>query len=83
MDGFISIRKSIRWLPGVASEPTSTIVLTSPQRHFVDLRILKDENGSIEGIASQLDQNRLVKNMGISRANYQQYFQVKIFISLG
>ncbi|XP_055310571.1 uncharacterized protein LOC129573684 [Sitodiplosis mosellana] len=49
MCGFISVRKSVRWLPDVASEPTSTIVLTSPQRQFVDLRILKDENGSIEG----------------------------------
>jgi hypothetical protein len=38
--GSISIRKSIRWLPDEASEPTSTIVLTSPQRRFVDLRIL-------------------------------------------
>ncbi|KAK0382913.1 hypothetical protein NLU13_8829 [Sarocladium strictum] len=37
--GSISIRKSIRWLPDDASEPTSTIVLTSPQRKFVDLRI--------------------------------------------
>ncbi|KAI1122915.1 hypothetical protein F5Y10DRAFT_63664 [Nemania abortiva] len=38
----ISIRDSIRWLPDAASEPTSTIVLTSPGRRFVDIRILKD-----------------------------------------
>jgi hypothetical protein len=37
----ISIRESIRWLPDEASEPTSTIVLTTPNRRFVDLRILK------------------------------------------
>ena len=39
----ISIRHSIRWLPidDQASEPTSTIVLTSPERRFVDLRIFK------------------------------------------
>ncbi|UNI15939.1 hypothetical protein JDV02_002423 [Purpureocillium takamizusanense] len=36
----ISIRKSIRWLPGEAQEPTSTVVLTSPSRRFVDLRII-------------------------------------------
>jgi len=36
----ISVRRSIRWLPEDASEPTSTIVLTSPGRHFVDVRIL-------------------------------------------
>ncbi|KAF6803926.1 hypothetical protein CSOJ01_10552 [Colletotrichum sojae] len=39
--GSISFREHIRWLPDEASEPTSTIVLTSPQRRFVDLRILK------------------------------------------
>ncbi|OAQ75185.1 sodium/nucleoside cotransporter [Purpureocillium lilacinum] len=37
----ISIRKSIRWLPGEAEEPTLTVVLTSPARRFVDLRIVK------------------------------------------
>lgn len=41
----ISIRDSIRWLPdAVASEPTSTVVLTSPEHRFVDIRILKDIN---------------------------------------
>ncbi|KAF7533814.1 hypothetical protein G7054_g6767 [Neopestalotiopsis clavispora] len=39
----ISIRESIRWLPDQASEPTSTIVLTSPGKRFVDLRVLKSE----------------------------------------
>ncbi|KAI0097602.1 hypothetical protein GGR51DRAFT_463617 [Nemania sp. FL0031] len=38
----ISIRDSIRWLPDAASEPTSTIVLTSPGHRFVDIRVLKD-----------------------------------------
>ncbi|KAF5026881.1 hypothetical protein F66182_1020 [Fusarium sp. NRRL 66182] len=45
--GTISVRKHIRWLPEEASEPTSTIVLTSPAKHqFVDLRILLPENDS-------------------------------------
>ncbi|KAI8947192.1 hypothetical protein F4801DRAFT_525007 [Xylaria longipes] len=38
----ISIRNSIRWLPDAASEPTSTVVLTSPEHRFVDIRVLKD-----------------------------------------
>lgn len=36
----ISFRKFIRWLPEEASEPTSTLVLTSPERRFVDIRVL-------------------------------------------
>ncbi|OIW25695.1 hypothetical protein CONLIGDRAFT_708394 [Coniochaeta ligniaria NRRL 30616] len=36
----ISLRESIRWLPDSPSEPTSTVVLTSPDKHFVDVRIL-------------------------------------------
>ncbi|KAI1381385.1 hypothetical protein F4677DRAFT_123864 [Hypoxylon crocopeplum] len=39
--GSISIRSHIRWLPDPASEPTSTLVLTSSGRWFVDVRILK------------------------------------------
>lgn len=35
----ISLRQSIAWLPAPHSEPTSTVVLTSPQRRFVDVRI--------------------------------------------
>ncbi|KAI1168580.1 hypothetical protein F5B18DRAFT_646367 [Nemania serpens] len=38
----ISIRDSIRWSPDAASEPTSTVVLTSSGHRFVDIRILKD-----------------------------------------
>ncbi|KYK54260.1 hypothetical protein DCS_06217 [Drechmeria coniospora] len=41
----ISIRESIRWLPDEAAEPTTTIVLTSPQRRFVDLRVFKPPTG--------------------------------------
>ncbi|KZZ99227.1 hypothetical protein AAL_02778 [Moelleriella libera RCEF 2490] len=47
MSGSISIRRSIRWPPDDASEPTSTIVLTSPGRLFVDVRILTDEHGQV------------------------------------
>lgn len=50
MAGSISIRRSIRWLPGEASEPTSTIVLTSPQCQYVDLRILKNGQDISQGI---------------------------------
>ncbi|KAJ9150318.1 hypothetical protein NKR23_g3728 [Pleurostoma richardsiae] len=39
--GSISTRSHIRWLPDPASEPTSTLVLTSPGRRFVDVRVLK------------------------------------------
>lgn len=46
--GSISIREHIRWLAdgeGEAGEPTDTVVLTSPGRRFVDVRILKDVTG--------------------------------------
>ncbi|UKZ95871.1 uncharacterized protein TrAFT101_010683 [Trichoderma asperellum] len=36
----ISFRKFIRWVPEEASEPTSTLVLTSPEKRFVDIRVL-------------------------------------------
>ncbi|KAI0527875.1 hypothetical protein F5B22DRAFT_8362 [Xylaria bambusicola] len=49
----ISIRDSIRWLPNPASEPTSTIVLTSPEHRFVDVRILKDINN--DDLSGRLD----------------------------
>jgi hypothetical protein len=38
----ISTRAFIQWLPDPPSEPTSTEVLTSRQKFFVDIRILKD-----------------------------------------
>ncbi|PNY25004.1 Uncharacterized protein TCAP_05086 [Tolypocladium capitatum] len=41
----VSIRRSIRWLPDEAGETTATLVLTSPQRRFVDLRIVKPVAG--------------------------------------
>lgn len=41
--GSISLREHIRWLPDEASEPTSTVVVTSPQRRYVDLRIFRPE----------------------------------------
>lgn len=54
-NGSISIRKFIRWLPDEASEPTSTLVLTSPQRRYVDLRILsttEDESAPNSGLGA-------------------------------
>ena len=52
MSGHISVRESIRWLPDEASEPTSTIVLTSPGRLFVDLRFYKSDAGLVESDTS-------------------------------
>ncbi|EMR68604.1 hypothetical protein UCREL1_4382 [Eutypa lata UCREL1] len=43
--GSISIREYIRWLPDPPSENTSTLVLTSPGRRFVDIRMLKTAKG--------------------------------------
>lgn len=42
----ISIREYIRWLPEEASEPTTTLVLTSAENRFVDIRIIKAANDS-------------------------------------
>lgn len=41
--GSISFRESIRWLPEEASEPTSTLVVTSPEGRFVDIRVLRPQ----------------------------------------
>lgn len=46
--GSLSFRKFIRWLPDEAGEPTSTLVLTSPEKRFVDIRVLlPDGKGSL------------------------------------
>ncbi|KAK0746461.1 hypothetical protein B0T18DRAFT_438441 [Schizothecium vesticola] len=47
--GDISLRRHIRWLPDPASEPTSTIVVTSPERRFVDIRVLLDAQSLPDG----------------------------------
>lgn len=47
--GSVSIRKHIQWGTDPPSEPTSTLVLTSPRRHFVDIRPLKT---ALQGPAS-------------------------------
>ncbi|CAN8100827.1 unnamed protein product [Discula destructiva] len=39
--GTVSIRDHIRWGRDPPSEPTDTLVLTSPARYFVDIRVLK------------------------------------------
>ncbi|KAF0645415.1 hypothetical protein FPSE5266_09941 [Fusarium pseudograminearum] len=47
--GTISIRKFIRWLPDEPSEPTTTLVITSPRlKRFVDLRILLSDDDSTD-----------------------------------
>ncbi|RYO95667.1 hypothetical protein DL765_011167 [Monosporascus sp. GIB2] len=48
----ISIREHIRWLPGPPEENTSTVVLTSPGRRFVDIRILLRRGGAHAHISS-------------------------------
>ncbi|KAL2143761.1 hypothetical protein VTI28DRAFT_10058 [Corynascus sepedonium] len=60
--GDISVREYIRWVPEEPSEPTSTIVLTTPKRLFVDLRVLKptvqkhgDDAGDVTLPLSRLD----------------------------
>ncbi|KAL2214606.1 hypothetical protein CC79DRAFT_1300760 [Sarocladium strictum] len=64
--GSISNRKSIRWLPHEASEPTSTIVLTSPQRRFVDLRIFDStpHKSGPRGMPGQLGLEQLEWGIG-------------------
>ncbi|KAJ7584353.1 hypothetical protein C8J56DRAFT_150322 [Mycena floridula] len=43
MPGFISFRKSIRWLPEEATEPTQTVVLTGAKTGaFIDVRFFKE-----------------------------------------
>lgn len=44
--GSISLREYIRWLPGEPEEPTSTVVVTSPKRHFVDIRVLRSDTST-------------------------------------
>ncbi|KAJ4418060.1 hypothetical protein N0V82_005814 [Gnomoniopsis sp. IMI 355080] len=39
--GTVSFRHHIRWGSDAASEPTSTLVLTSPGHYFVDIRVFK------------------------------------------
>lgn len=43
MPPYISSRAYIQWLPDPPSEPTSTLVLTSSQRGFVDIRVIADD----------------------------------------
>jgi hypothetical protein len=40
MAPYISTRAYIQWLPDPPSEPTSTQVLTSSQKHYVDIRVI-------------------------------------------
>ncbi|OSD07630.1 hypothetical protein PYCCODRAFT_1456372 [Trametes coccinea BRFM310] len=48
----ISERLYIRWLPAEATEPTSTLVLTTPRGRFVDLRFLLPSASPTESDAS-------------------------------
>jgi len=49
MPPYISTRAFIQWLPDEPSEPTSTKVLTSSQRRFVDIRVITEDK-SLEGV---------------------------------
>ncbi|EMC92810.1 hypothetical protein BAUCODRAFT_263048 [Baudoinia panamericana UAMH 10762] len=42
----ISLRESIRWLPDEAYEDTNTVVLTSGEQRFVDVRLRKTDEGT-------------------------------------
>ncbi|KAF8154059.1 hypothetical protein B0H34DRAFT_720127 [Crassisporium funariophilum] len=45
MPSSVSVRRSIRWLPDLPSEPTHTLVLTGAKTGvFLDVRFLKDTN---------------------------------------
>ena len=46
MPPYISTRAFIQWLPDPQAEPTSTQVLTSSQRRFVDIRVLADKSAN-------------------------------------
>lgn len=50
--GSVSIRRHIRWGADPPSEPTSTLVLTSPGRRFVDIRVL---TAASPGLDSTID----------------------------
>lgn len=50
--GSISIREHIRWGSDDPSEPTSTLVLTSPGRRFVDIRVLNTALSRLDGSSS-------------------------------
>ncbi|KAL7943945.1 hypothetical protein V8C42DRAFT_92873 [Trichoderma barbatum] len=56
----LSFRKFIRWLPEEAGEPTSTLVLTSPDKRFVDIRVsLADGSDSLADSDEILPLSRL------------------------
>ncbi|KAK4239005.1 hypothetical protein C8A03DRAFT_14559 [Achaetomium macrosporum] len=55
----ISIREYIRWLPDEPSEPTSTVVLTTPERRFVDIRVLKEPSSPGDASDAVLPLSRL------------------------
>lgn len=71
----ISRRKFIRWLPDEASEPTSTIVLTSPQDRFVDLRIISasELDWAIAGTASST-----TTEDGTRRSKWEHWIDSKV-----
>lgn len=46
----ISERVSFRWTPDPPSEPTNTLVLTSPSGYFVDVRLLKATESGHESL---------------------------------
>ncbi|KAJ4487731.1 hypothetical protein J3R30DRAFT_3695324 [Lentinula aciculospora] len=49
MPAIISFRNSIRWIPGPASEPSDTVVLTGGKTGvFLDVRFLKSESNVLD-----------------------------------
>lgn len=45
----VTTRRYIRWATDPATEPTTTLVLTSPAGHFVDIRVLLPETTKVAG----------------------------------
>lgn len=72
----ISIRKHIRWIPAPASEPTSTVVLTSPGRRFVDVRILQgpgSEKGQLDWAFAGTSSSQPAQEPGFRRAVWKHW----------
>lgn len=51
----ISLRRHIKWGSEPASEPTSTLVLTSPGHFFVDIRVLRSALAKSESVPRDAD----------------------------
>lgn len=58
----VSTRAFIQWLPDPKSEPTSTLVLTSSEKFFVDIRILLNKDEEVSGKGKGKAKNPTLSN---------------------